>query len=80
MIRKQLIKNCYRRLRAEFGVMRRTLYHTNAMRRFLIASWQRRYSVNEPPLTEVFGSEHLVGTLLDRLTYHAHFMEMNLDS
>jgi hypothetical protein len=30
MIRKQRIKNSYRRLRAEFGVKRRTLHHTNA--------------------------------------------------
>ena len=30
--------------------------------------------------TEVFGSEHLTGALLDRLTYHVHILEMNDDS
>ena len=27
--------------------------------------------------TEVFGSERLTGTLLDRLTHHVHILEMN---
>jgi hypothetical protein len=27
--------------------------------------------------TEVLGSERLTGTLLDRLTHHAHILEMN---
>ena len=30
--------------------------------------------------TEVFGSERLTGALLDRLTHHAHILEMNGDS
>ena len=30
--------------------------------------------------TEVFGSEHLTGTLLDRLTHHVHILEMNGES
>ena len=30
--------------------------------------------------TEVFGSERLTGTLLDRLTHHVHILEMNGDS
>ena len=30
--------------------------------------------------TEVFGSEHLTGALLDRLTHHVHILEMNGDS
>ena len=30
--------------------------------------------------TEVFGSEHLTGALLDRLTHHAHILEMNCES
>ena len=30
--------------------------------------------------TEVLGSERLRGTLLDRLTHHAHILETNLDS
>ena len=27
--------------------------------------------------TEVFGSERLIGALLDRLTHHVHILEMN---
>ncbi len=30
--------------------------------------------------TEVFGSETLTGALLDRLTHHAHILEMNGES
>ncbi len=30
--------------------------------------------------TEVFGSERLTGTLLDRLTHHVHILEMNGES
>ena len=30
--------------------------------------------------TEVFGSERLTGTLLDRFTRHVHIVEMNGDS
>ena len=30
--------------------------------------------------TQVFGSERLTGTLLDRLTQHVHILEMNGDS
>ena len=30
--------------------------------------------------TSVFGSERLTGALLDRLTHHAHILEMNGDS
>ena len=30
--------------------------------------------------TEVFGSERLTGALLDRLTHHVHFLEMNGES
>ena len=30
--------------------------------------------------TEVFGSERLTGSLLDRLTHHVHILEMNGDS
>ena len=30
--------------------------------------------------TEFFGSEHLTGALLDRLTHHVHILEMNGDS
>ncbi len=30
--------------------------------------------------TEVFGSEHLTGALLDRLTHHVHNLEMNGES
>jgi len=30
--------------------------------------------------TEVFGSEHLTGTILDRLTHHVHILEMNGES
>jgi len=30
--------------------------------------------------TEVFGSERLTGALVDRLTYHVHFLEINGDS
>ncbi len=30
--------------------------------------------------TSVFGSEHLTGALLDRLTHHVHILEMNGDS
>ena len=30
--------------------------------------------------TEVFGSERLTGTLLDRFTHHVHIVEMNGDS
>ena len=30
--------------------------------------------------TEVFGSEHLTGALLDRLTHHVHILEMNGES
>ena len=30
--------------------------------------------------TEIFGSEHLTGALLDRLTHHVHILEMNGDS
>ena len=30
--------------------------------------------------TETFGSEHLTGALLDRLTHHVHILEMNGDS
>ena len=30
--------------------------------------------------TDVFGSERLTGALLDRLTHHAHILEMNGDS
>ena len=30
--------------------------------------------------TDVFGSERLTGALLDRLTHHVHFLEMNGDS
>ena len=30
--------------------------------------------------TEGFGSERLTGALLDRLTYHVHILEMNVDS
>ncbi len=30
--------------------------------------------------TEVFGSERLTGTILDRLTHHVHILEMNGDS
>ena len=30
--------------------------------------------------TEVFGSERLTGALLNRLTHHAHILEMNGDS
>ena len=30
--------------------------------------------------TEVFGSERLIGALLDRLTHHVHIMEMNGES
>ena len=30
--------------------------------------------------TEIFGSERLTGTLLDRLTHHVHILEMNGDS
>ena len=30
--------------------------------------------------TEVFGSERLTGALLDRLTHHAHILEMNGES
>ncbi len=30
--------------------------------------------------TEIFGSERLTGALLDRLTHHVHFPEMNGDS
>jgi DNA replication protein DnaC len=33
-----------------------------------------------PEWTEVFGSERLTGTLLDRLTHHVHILEMNGDS
>ena len=29
---------------------------------------------------EVFGSERLTGALLDRLTHHAHILEMNGES
>ena len=38
---------------------------------------------SNPPFdewTEVFGSEHLTGALLDRLTHHVHILEMNGDS
>jgi DNA replication protein DnaC len=28
----------------------------------------------------VFGSDHLTGALLDRLTHHVHILEMNGDS
>jgi hypothetical protein len=31
-------------------------------------------------LTEVLGSERLTGALLDRLTHHAHILEMNGES
>ena len=30
--------------------------------------------------TDVFGSEHLTGALLDRLTHHVHILEMNGES
>ena len=30
--------------------------------------------------TEVFGSERLIGALLDRLTHHVHILEMNGES
>ena len=30
--------------------------------------------------TQVFGSERLTGSLLDRLTHHVHIIEMNGDS
>ena len=30
--------------------------------------------------TEVFGTEHLTGALLDRLTHHVHILEMNGES
>ena len=30
--------------------------------------------------TDVFGSERLIGALLDRLTHHVHILEMNGDS
>jgi len=30
--------------------------------------------------TSVFGSERLTGALLDRLTHHVHFLEMNGES
>ena len=30
--------------------------------------------------TEVFGSERLTGSLLDRLTHHVHILEMNGES
>ena len=30
--------------------------------------------------TDVFGSERLTGALLDRLTHHAHILEMNGES
>ena len=30
--------------------------------------------------TEIFASERLIGTLLDRLTHHVHIIEMNGDS
>ena len=30
--------------------------------------------------TETFGSQHLTGVLLDRLTYHVHILEMNRES
>ena len=29
---------------------------------------------------EIFGSEHLTGALLDRLTHHVHILEMNGES
>ena len=30
--------------------------------------------------TETFGSQHLTGALLDRLTHHVHILEMNGES
>ena len=30
--------------------------------------------------TDVFGSERLIGALLDRLTHHVHILEMNGES
>ena len=59
-----------------------TISRTGAELLFEVFSQRYEVTTNLPfdEWTEVFGSERLIGALLDQLTHHIHILEMNGES